>query len=166
VSPSRHRLAFATAVSVVIGLDQLTKQLARWGLDDGPVHLVGSLRLVLAFNDGAAFSLLSGRTTGIALLALAVSAALAVLGLRAEHRGPAVGYGVVLGGAAGNLVDRLLRQGDGLLGGRVVDFVDLGWWPVFNVADVSLWVGIGILLVASLREERGADAGVEPEVGT
>jgi signal peptidase II len=155
---SHHRLAFAVAVAVVVGLDQLTKQLALWGLDDGPVDLVGSARLVLAFNDGAAFSLLSGKTSGIAVLALAIAVVLAVLGLRAEHRGAAVGFGVVLGGAAGNLVDRLLREGSGLLGGRVVDFVDLGWWPVFNVADVSLWVGIGILLWTSFREERGERA--------
>ena len=59
----------------------------------------------------------------------------------------AVGYGVVLGGALGNLVDRALREGDGFLGGRVVDFIDLQWWPVFNVADASLWVGIGLLLL-------------------
>jgi signal peptidase II len=155
-------MAFAAAVAVVVGLDQLTKQLALWGLDDGPVDLVWSVRLVLAFNDGAAFSLLSGKTTGIAVVALCVAAGLAVLGLRAEHRGAAVGYGVVLGGAAGNLVDRLLREGDGLLGGRVVDFVDLGWWPVFNVADVSLWIGIGILLISSLREDRRSGDEVEP----
>jgi signal peptidase II len=151
---SRHRTAFAVAAAVVVGLDQLTKQLALWGLDDGPVELVGSARLVLAFNDGAAFSALSGKTTGIALVAALVSVGLVVLGLRAAQRGVAAGYGVLLGGAVGNLVDRVLRDGSGLLGGRVVDFVDLGWWPVFNVADVALWVGIGILLVVSLREER------------
>jgi signal peptidase II len=155
---SRHRLAFAVAVAVVVGLDQLTKQLALWGLDDGPVDLVGSARLALAFNDGAAFSILSGKTSGIALVALCVAVGLAVLGLRAVRRDAAIGYGVVLGGAAGNLLDRLLREGSGVLGGRVVDFVDLGWWPVFNVADVSLWVGIGILLLAALREDRGERA--------
>ncbi len=79
---------------------------------------------------------------------------LTVVGLRSERRPTAVGYGVVVGGAAGNLVDRALRDGDGVLGGRVVDFVDPGFWPVFNVADVSLWVGIGILLLTSFRDER------------
>ena len=141
---------------MVVGLDQLTKQLALTELRDGPVELVGSLRLVLTFNDGAAFSLGSGRTTWIALVAAGVALLLAGLGLRAERGPVAVGYGVVFGGATGNLVDRLLRDGDGFLGGRVVDFVDLGWWPVFNVADASLWVGIGILLIASIREERDA----------
>jgi signal peptidase II len=58
----------------------------------------------------------------------------------------------VLGGALGNVVDRALRDGDGFLGGRVVDFVDLGFWPVFNLADAALWVGIGLLVLASLRE--------------
>jgi signal peptidase II len=141
---------------VVVALDQLTKQLALSTLDDGPVDLVGSLRLALTFNDGAAFNFGSGRTTGIALLALAISAVIVVLGLRADRTAVAVGYGVVLGGALGNVLDRAFRAGDGFLGGRVVDFVDPGWWPVFNLADAALWVGIGLLLLASLREERAA----------
>lgn len=155
----RARLAFAAAVATVVGLDQLTKQLALSGLDDGPIDLVGSVRFVLTFNDGAAFNLGSGRTSGIAVLALAIAAVLLVLGLRAPRPALAVGYGVVLGGAVGNLVDRVLRDGDGLLGGRVVDFVDLGFWPVFNVADVALWVGIGLLLLATVREGDGAREG-------
>ena len=149
---SRHRLAFFGAAAVVVGLDQLTKQLALSGLADGPVHLLGSLRLTLAFNDGAAFSLGSGRTGAIAFVAVGVAIVLLVLGWRAVRRGYAVGYGVVMGGALGNLLDRALRDGHGLLGGRVVDFVDVGWWPVFNLADASLWVGIAILLLTSWRE--------------
>ena len=150
----RSRVAFALAAAVVIGLDQLTKQLALSGLDDGPIDLPGSFRLHLTFNDGAAFSLGSGRTTWIALLASAIALGIAVMGLRAPRRVVAVGYGVVFGGAAGNLIDRALRDGDGFMGGRVVDFVDPGWWPVFNVADAALWVGIAILVAASLREPR------------
>jgi signal peptidase II len=148
----RSRRAFALAAGIVIGLDQLTKQLALSGLDDGPIDLPGSFRLRLTFNDGAAFSLGSGRTTWIALLASAIAVGIAVAGLRATRTAVAAGYGVVFGGAAGNLIDRALRDGDGFLGGRVVDFVDPQWWPVFNVADASLWVGIAILVVTSLRE--------------
>ena len=148
----RRRVAFAVATAVVAGLDQLTKQLALTGLDDGPIDLVGSLRLALTFNDGAAFSFGAGRTTAIALLASAVAIGIAVIGLRADRTVLAVGYGVIFGGAVGNLLDRAFRDGDGFLGGRVVDFVDLQWWPVFNLADASLWVGIAILLVATLRE--------------
>lgn len=152
----RHRLVFAAAVAVVVGLDQLTKQLALSGLDDGPIDLPGSFRLLLTFNDSAAFNVGGGRTSLIALLAAAVAIGLTVVGLRADRRSLALGWGVVVGGAAGNLVDRVLRSGDGFLGGRVVDFVDPGFWPVFNLADAALWVGIGVLLVSSLRAEREA----------
>ena len=153
---ARHALAFSGAAAVVIGLDQLTKHLALVTLDDGPVDLVGSLRLALAYNDGAAFNLGSGRTSGIAVIAICVCALLTVLGLRAERAVAAIGYGVVVGGAGGNIIDRILRAGDGLLGGHVVDFIDLQWWPVFNLADVALWVGIAILLITSFQDERRA----------
>lgn len=148
----RTRAAFLGAASIVVALDQLTKHWALNRLDDGPVDIVGSLRLNLTFNDGAAFSLGGGRTTWIALLAVAVAGVISVMGWRAVHGATAVGFGIVLGGALGNLVDRALRAGDGFLGGHVVDFVDLQWWPIFNVADVSLWVGIAVLFAASWRQ--------------
>jgi signal peptidase II len=148
-----RRLAFALAAGVVVALDQLTKQLALSGLDDGPVDLIGSFRLQLTFNDGAAFSFGAGRTTWIAVLATAIAVGIAVVGLRAGRTVLAVGYGVVFGGAVGNLADRAFRDGDGFLGGRVVDFVDPQWWPVFNLADAALWVGIAILVVATVREQ-------------
>jgi signal peptidase II len=150
----RRRLAFAGAAALVVALDQLTKQLALSGLRDGPVHIVGSLQLQLTSNDGAAFNLGSGRTTGIAVLASIVAVVIVRMGLRAERPLSAVGYGIVLGGALGNLVDRALRDGRGFLGGHVVDFVDLQWWPVFNLADAALWVGIGLLIVASVQDGR------------
>jgi signal peptidase II len=148
----RHRVAFAGIAALVVALDQLAKHWALQALDDGPIELVGSLRLKLTFNSGAAFSLGDGRTTLIAAVGLVVAAIIVRLGLRAERRLWALGLGVVLGGALGNLADRAFRSGDGVLGGHVVDFVDLQWWPVFNVADAALWVGIGLLLVSSWRE--------------
>ena len=150
----RRRLAFAGAAALVVAVDQLTKQLALTGLDDGPVHLIGSFQLLLTSNDGAAFNLGSGKTTGIALLASVVALVLVRMGLRAERTLTAAGYGVVLGGALGNLVDRALRRGDGFFGGHVVDFIDPQWWPVFNVADAALWVGIGLLVIASVQDGR------------
>jgi signal peptidase II len=149
---ARHRGVFLAAAAVVVALDQVSKHWALAALDDGPIDLVGSLRLNLTFNDGAAFSLGSGRSSWIALIALVVVAVILKLGWTADRRLWAAGLGVILGGALGNLTDRLLRAGDGLLGGHVVDFVDLQWWPVFNVADVALWVGIGLLLLSSWRE--------------
>ena len=81
-----------------------------------------------------------------------VVAVIVRMGWRAERRGWALGLGIVLGGALGNLTDRAFRAGDGFLGGQVVDMVDLQWWPVFNLADAALWVGIGVLLLASRHE--------------
>lgn len=148
----RHRVAFFVAALVVVALDQLTKQLALTGLDDGPVDLAGSLRLNLTFNSGASFGVGSGRTVVITAIASVVVVVLVRMGWRADRPLWATGLGVVLGGASGNLVDRFLRAGDGFGAGHVVDFVDLQWWPVFNVADAALWVGIGLLLISSWRE--------------
>lgn len=147
-----HRGAFAVAAVIVVALDQASKRWALDALSGQDIDLVGSLRLKLVFNDSAAFSIGGGRTTLIAVLGLMVAAFIARLGLRAERRLWAVGLGVILGGALGNLVDRAFRSGRGVLGGHVVDFIDLQWWPVFNVADMALWVGIGLLAIASWRD--------------
>lgn len=150
-------MAFLAPALVVVALDQLTKHLALNGLDDGPVDLVGSLRLNLTFNDGAAFSLGSGRTIVITAVASVVTVALVRMGWQADRPLRATGLGVVLGGAAGNLLDRYLRAGDGFGAGHVVDFVDLQWWPVFNLADAALWVGIGLLALSWWREPGDED---------
>jgi signal peptidase II len=151
-SPAGYRGTFLGAAAVVVVLDQLTKHWALQALADGPIDLVGSLRLNLVFNDRAAFSLGGGGNTAvIASIGIVLVAVLVTMGLRAERRGWALGLGIVLGGALGNLVDRAFRAGDGFLGGRVVDMVDVQWWPVFNVADAALWVGIGVLVIDSLR---------------
>jgi len=150
----RHRGAFAAAAAVVAAIDQLAKHWALSALDDGSIDLVGSLRLKLVFNDGAAFSLGAGRTTAISVVGVLVAAYVVHLGWRAGSRAWALGLGIILGGALGNLIDRALREGEGFLGGRVVDFIDLQWWPVFNVADAALWVGVGVLVVASRRDGR------------
>jgi signal peptidase II len=147
-----HVGSFLGAAAVVVVLDQLTKHWALQALADRPIDLVGSLRLKLVYNDGAAFSLGGGNTTLISLIGLVVVAIIVRLGWRAEGRLWAIGFGIVLGGALGNLTDRAFRRGDGVLGGYVVDFVDLQWWPVFNVADAALWVGIAVCLLASRGE--------------
>ncbi len=115
-----------------------------------PVRLLGgTLYMSLTRNTGAAFSMASGYT---ALLTL-ISAVVVIVIIRFASRLRSVPWGVslglILGGALGNLIDRVLRDGEGLLGGRVVDMVDLQWWPVFNLADAALWVGVGVLLLAS-----------------
>jgi len=160
----RRRTGWLVAMAtVVVGVDQLTKWWALRALDDGPVHLVWTLRLRLAFNTGAAFSLGSGRGGLIALLAVAVVVAMVVVSRSVTNRSGAVALGVVLGGAVGNLVDRLARSGPaggevGFLGGAVVDFVDLGWWPVFNLADAAIVVGAVLLAIVSSRDARAPAA--------
>jgi signal peptidase II len=144
----------ALVAAAVLALDQLTKHWALAALDDGPIDLIGSLRLQLTFNSGASFSMGSGRGGLIGLVGLVV----VVFLLRSVARWPGilapVALGMIVGGALGNLADRVFRAGGGLLGGRVVDFIDLQWWPVFNVADMGVVLGAALLIVASLRQPR------------
>lgn len=160
--PRRHPYAalFALVATSVAVVDQATKAWALRVLVDGPIPLVGSFRLRLAFNDGAAFSLIPGRTTLVALLALVVTLFVVRAGLRAERPAWAVAFGLIVGGACGNLIDRVVR-GDGILDGWVVDFFDLQWWPVFNVADVGISLGVVAVLWLVLREP--AERSREPE---
>ena len=141
----------AVAGAVVIA-DQLTKHWALSALDDGPIDLVGSLRLRLSFNSGTAFSLGSGRGGLISVLGLVVVAVLLRGVLAWPGRLPVLAAGLVAGGALGNVVDRLFRSGEGVLGGKVVDFIDLQWWPVFNVADIGICVGAALLALLSFRQ--------------
>lgn len=137
----------------VLALDQMSKAWAVEALGDGDIiDLVGSLRLRLTMNYGSAFSLADGRGPLISLLALVVVAVLLRTGRHATRPSMAVALGLVLGGAFGNLVDRAFRAGDGFLGGGVVDFIDLQWWPVFNVADSAIVVGAILLFLVQWRE--------------
>jgi len=139
--------------AAVLALDQLTKAWAVAALDGGrTIDLVGSLRLRLTINYGSAFSLANGRGAPISLLALVVAAILLRTGRHATRAPMAVALGLVVGGAFGNLVDRAVRAGDGFLGGGVVDFVDLQWWPVFNVADAAIVTGAALLFVVQWRD--------------
>jgi len=146
----------ATAVVLVV-IDQLSKQWAIERLSDGRIiDSVGSLQLQLVFNSGAAFSVGSGSGLGpfIAVLALVVVALLLFTGHSARTRLGAVAVGLIAGGALGNLVDRSFRRGSsGLLGGYVVDFIDLQWWPAFNTADAAICVGAVALMLLGLRAE-------------
>jgi len=143
-------------VSVVAGLltllvDQLTKNWARDSLaGEPPVEVIGSwLRFTYAENPGAAFSIFTGSGRTIGLIAIGVVVFLLVLIGKSTRRSEAIGLGLILGGALGNLTDRMTRA-DGFLDGSVVDWID--WWfiPTFNVADAALNVGVAMLLLGSL----------------
>jgi signal peptidase II len=155
---ARWPLLLGTAALILV-LDQLTKWWAVEVLDTRTIDLVGSLRLRLTINYGSAFSLANGRGPLISLLAIVIVVILLRSGRHATRPAMAIAIGMVLGGAFGNLLDRAFRAGEGFLGGGVVDFVDLQWWPVFNLADSAIVVGaIGLFL---LQWQDDADAGAE-----
>ena len=135
----------------MIAADQLTKWLALERLSDGPFNLIGdSVRLALTRNSGAAFGILEGAGSWLALLA-AIIAVVVFLSVRHGVGGlTLVALGLILDGAVGNLIDRILR-GDGLADGLVVDFIDVGPWPNFNIADSAIVVGIILMLWESMR---------------
>ena len=148
---------FAGAAAIVAA-DQLTKAIILARLAPGErLEVTGFFNLVLAFNKGAAFSLLAQapgwQTPVLVAIALAAAAILSALIVRNLHkRLLCTGLALVLGGALGNLVDRLRL-------GHVVDFIDLhaaGWhWPAFNVADSGITVGAAILILEGFLGHEG-----------
>ena len=110
------------------------------------IHLFWTLQLNLTFNSGMAFGRGRGFGPIIAVVGVCLVAGLLLGTSRAPTKVAAVAGGLVLGGAISNLLDRFFREGSGFLGGRVVDFIDPQWYPVFNVADACVVIG-GILLV-------------------
>lgn len=147
VTRGRLRLLLSIA-AVVLGLDVVTKVLAVRLLTPGePVSIIGdTVTWTLVRNSGAAFSMATGYTWVLTLVAMSVVVGIIWMGRRLVSPWWALGLGMILGGALGNLVDRFFRS-PGPLRGHVVDFLSIGWWPVFNVADPAV-VGGAILLVA------------------
>jgi signal peptidase II len=151
----RHRrvaLALLVAASV-LAVDQLTKGWALSALGSGPRPLWGPLRLRLTWNRGAAFGLGGALVPYLALAAALVVLVLVLRGRLATRPLLAVALGMVLGGAVGNLADRLLRTPGGLRG-PVVDFIDLQFWPVFNLADTAITIGCALLVLVPDRAGR------------
>lgn len=148
-------LTAAVAVVVVV-VDQVTKWWALNALADGPIGLVGSLQFRLVRNEASAFSIGGGSAWGpfVTVAGLVIIVGLLWFLRTAPSRLAAVAVGMVIGGAIGNLIDRAARSDRGFMGGGVVDFVDVGWWPVFNIADSAVVVGVILLVAISLRPVR------------
>ncbi|WP_454933862.1 signal peptidase II [Actinomyces oris] len=136
---------------IVIVMDQVTKQWALSALSDGRhTALFGrALGLVLVRNPGAAFSFATGQTWIFALIAFFVVAVIIRVSRNLASRSWAVALGLVLGGAVGNLIDRLLRE-PGFLRGHVIDFIDYGGYFVGNVADIAIVAAAVGIIVLSL----------------
>lgn len=151
-------VAFAIAVVVVV-LDRVTTALAVDHLHDAR-HVWGPFGLALTFNSGFAFSLFSGRALIVTVLLCVGVLVLAWVVAQVRTLPLAVGAGLVLGGAIGNLSERIV----GGHGGQVPDFVTLDYWPTFNVADACVTVGVIIVVIALLFGPAGV-AGGDPDPG-
>lgn len=141
----RYSRLIGLALTVIV-LDQVAKALVVHALPSGGLALFGgAIHLDYVRNSGAAFGVY--RTGGLtfAVIAVLVSAGILVYFRRLARSPLAVrfGLGLIEGGALGNLIDRVRL-------GYVVDFIDLRWWPVFNVADSAIVVGVALLLIQSL----------------
>ncbi len=135
---------------VLLVVDQLSKNWARDNFASSSREVIGSwLQFTYTKNPGAAFSSFTGSGRLIAFIAIGVVFFLAYLIAKSDGLVEVVSLGLVLGGALGNLTDRIFR-GEGFLDGAVVDWID--WWfiPTFNIADASLNVGVAVLLLAAL----------------
>ena len=156
---SHARTAWVVAALIgIVAIDQLTKAWAVSALADGPKHVIGDFLVFdLSRNSGSAFSRFQGYTPVLAVLAIAIAVFVARAVRQATDRWMLVGLVLVLGGALGNLVDRLARS-PGFLRGHVVDFVAVGWYPVFNFADSCITVGAIVLIVRTLFAPKPAPA--------
>ena len=152
----RRRLGYAALIVIgCIALDQLTKEWALDRLGDGStIEVLPTLEFDLAFNSGFSFSTGSGNGNLVGLLVIALSIFIAVQIWREGRPTRTWLYAVILGGALGNLLDRVFRADDGFLSGEVVDFIDVTWYAVFNVADMFVVCGCIAFVIDELVHSR------------
>lgn len=146
----RNDLVFFAVAGLVVALDQVTKYVVRANLALGEsVPEEGPLRITYVTNTGAAFGILQGQTLFLVVTTFFGLAAILLYYLYPpmEHGVLRLALGLQLGGAVGNLADRVRL-------GRVTDFIDVGPWPAFNVADSSIVVGVTIIIGFFLLAER------------
>lgn len=134
---------------LVVALDQATKALVERHLVPGQsVEVLGPIELTVAHNSGVAFGLASGGGTRLIVLTVL---ALAIIGFLFWHNptrpGMWISAGLLAGGALGNLADRVRAD-------AVTDYVQVGSWPAFNLADVAVTAGVVVLAISYLREGR------------
>lgn len=158
--PARRVVLLAVVASIVLALDLVTKTIAVAALEHrDPIKLLGgALYLPLIRNPGAAWGMAEGWTWILALIAFSVVGFIIWIARKLRSTGWAIGLGLVLGGALGNLSDRMFRA-PGPLRGHVVDFISVfdpygRVFPVFNLADSAITVGGAIIvLMAFLQRE-------------
>jgi signal peptidase II len=146
----RYALAVGIAAFVVL-VDSVTKRFASIRFDDNPLEVIpGFLTFIYTENPGAAFGSLQNAGPILGVAAIGVSFGL-LWALRHPRPGlEIVAFSLIIGGAVGNLVDRIFR-GPGLLDGKVIDWINLWWIPTFNIADMSITTAVALLLVQTWR---------------
>lgn len=151
-SRRRRLLLFAAIAATAYAADVVSKVLAVEHLSGEPrVPLVGDVfSLYLTYNSGAAFSFLTGHTEVLSVVAIVAVGVVLWIARRLGSTGWAVALGFLLGGVAGNLTDRLVRE-PGFMRGHVVDFFMLPNFPVFNVADICINIAAGLIILQAVR---------------
>ncbi len=139
------RTVVAFVAICVIVIDQISKSLAESNLASHSVKLVGPLSLQLVYNSGVAFSIGTGNTVLVTVVEILVILGIILYVRTIKATGLAVGFGLVIGGALGNIGDRLFRHN----GGSVIDFIHTGFWPTFNLADSAVVIGLVVILLGS-----------------
>ncbi|MEU4289551.1 signal peptidase II [Kribbella sp. NPDC026596] len=145
-------LLFGGVGLLILFLDQLTKALALQHLTPGePVNVIGSLlKFNLIRNSGAAFSLGSGYTPYISAVQITVAIGVIYLSRKLGSAGWAVAFGLLFGGAVGNIIDRVFRE-PSPFHGHVVDFLQTPHWAIFNIADMAVTSAAILLVIQTLR---------------
>ena len=146
-----HLLLAYVVAAVVVALDMLTK---RWAAnafrDEAQVVIPGILTFRFTENPGAAFSMFRNAGPFLGLAAVVAVGFIGASLAKPRPRYEVVGFGMIIGGALGNLIDRIAR-GEGFLDGHVIDWVQLPNFPTFNVADSSISVAVAVLLIGLWR---------------
>jgi len=137
--------------AIIVLLDQDSKAWALGVLADGRIiHVIWTMQFNLTYNRGMAFSRGTGIGPIIGVIGLVVVVLLLLSLRRADNALTRVATGLIIGGAVGNILDRLFR-GSGWMRGAVIDFIDFQWWPVFNVADMAIMIGAATMMVAMIK---------------
>jgi signal peptidase II len=142
-------LTLVVTALVTIALDQMTKAMVRLYLEPGTtISWGGFIEIRQVRNPGTAFGIISGKPWPLFVISVVVFFLLLLVLWRWGGPGSnifQVGLGLICGGAIGNIIDRIVL-------GEVVDFIDMGFWPVFNIADMAIVIGVGITLVIVVKE--------------
>lgn len=148
-------LTLLVTAFITLACDQISKSIIRIYMPRGEYISLGFFKITHARNPGTAFGLITGKPWPLFAASIAIFFLLLIV--LWWWGGPGsiffqVGMGLIVGGAVGNIIDRILQ-------GSVVDFIDFGFWPVFNLADMAIVIGVIITLFIVIKETWNTEAG-------